>query len=743
MANQVVEHLEIEGSGIYDIHDPSAAGHSDIDFLTTEVTTINNKIGNTDIGVGKTITSAIKELQDNDSSKVTSVDGQTGDVDLSNTYAPTSHTSVKATDATLGHVTLTDTIDNNETASAGKAVTPNAVKSKIDALTTLINQVDGRIPSLVGYVQNVNGQVPDPSAANGRVDIRAQHIPYSNTTSGMAATNVQNAIDELKATSDNFSEIEANAGIVSSELQTLTIDGITYTITGNVTANPTVTASSPDLTSIGIGGTNYIIAGGGGGSSRLSGLVDVSIDGNLSDGQVLIYNATMDMWTNGEVIATVADIGDIGNVSLTSLQNGQILQYDSTNQVWVNVDAPTGGGGDLSDLGDVNLGTLADKQVLQYDAATQKWINATSPAGSSSLSGLTDVNLSSLTNGEVLSYDNDTQKWINKAIPTGAEIDDTATAANKVWSSNKTSTEISNVPNTNTYNTLNTSAKTLIGAINEVAKDKNIANEYDSTTIYAVNDYCIYNGTLYKCIAAVTTAEAFDSTKWSATKVVNELNQGGGGSSTLSGLTDVDLTTPANDEALIYDSTAQKWVNKPIPTSVEIDDTTTSTTKVWSSNKTSTEIGNVPNTNTYQNLNTTSKTLIGAINENANDKNVSDAYNSNATYSAGDYCIYNTTLYKCNTDIDTPEAFDSTHWTATTVAKELGDNKIILTETLEAGETSLTFTDVRIQDNSWLTLAPENAILYPMGMSASAGSVTYTFAAQAEDVVFQLKIFNR
>lgn len=36
---------------------------------------------------------------------------------------------------------------------------------------------------------------------------------------------------------------------------------------------------------------------------------------------------------------------------------------------------------------------------------------------------------------------------------------------------------------------------------------------------------------------------------------------GGGGSSTLAGLTDVDLTNPTDGQTLVYDATAGKWVN--------------------------------------------------------------------------------------------------------------------------------------------------------------------------------------
>lgn len=48
---------------------------------------------------------------------------------------------------------------------------------------------------------------------------------------------------------------------------------------------------------------------------------------------------------------------------------------------------------------------------------------------------------------------------------------------------------------------------------------------YDDTSTYAVGDFCIYENTLYRCITAVTTAEEFDSTKWSATTVGDELDR--------------------------------------------------------------------------------------------------------------------------------------------------------------------------------------------------------------------------
>lgn len=80
-----------------------------------------------------------------------------------------------------------------------------------------------------------------------------------------------------------------------------------------------------------------------------------------------------------------------------------------------------------------------------------------------------------------------------------------------------------------TFSNLQTTDKTLVGAINEVVQggggggssNANIAPDYDATSTYAVGDWCIYNGTLYQCNTAISVAEAFDPTHWTAKKVVD------------------------------------------------------------------------------------------------------------------------------------------------------------------------------------------------------------------------------
>lgn len=51
----------------------------------------------------------------------------------------------------------------------------------------------------------------------------------------------------------------------------------------------------------------------------------------------------------------------------------------------------------------------------------------------------------------------------------------------------------------------------------------NIAAAYDATATYAVGDLCIYNGNLYECSTAISTAEVWDSTHWAQKVVADKL----------------------------------------------------------------------------------------------------------------------------------------------------------------------------------------------------------------------------
>ena len=98
----------------------------------------------------------------------------------------------------------------------------------------------------------------------------AEEVVYDNTTSGLSATDVQSAIDEITAS---------------------------------------------------------------GGASSLSDLNDVSIDAQtLVGGQTLTYDTNTGKWVN-EASSVVADLEDLSDVNISSLVTGQILKYNGSNWV--------------------------------------------------------------------------------------------------------------------------------------------------------------------------------------------------------------------------------------------------------------------------------------------------------------------------------------------------------------------------------------------------------------------------
>lgn len=129
---------------------------------------------------------------------------------------------------------------------------------------------------------------------------------------------------------------------------------------------------------------------------------------------------------------------------------------------------------------------------------------------------------------------------------------------------------------------------------------------------------------------------------------------------------------------------------------------------------------------TFSNLQTTSKNLVGAINElnqgggggGSSNANLAPDYDATSTYAVGDWCIYNGTLYQCNTAIPTAEAFDPTHWTAKKVVDAFDDIENELDDKVDTSD--FLATNLPIESGS----ATNTKDYIDTGLSGKADKVT-------------------
>ncbi len=274
----------------------------------------------------------------------------------------------------------------------------------------------------------------------------ASMVPYDNYDSGLEATNVKDAIDELA---------EGGTGVHTLEgLDDVTISSATngqvlkYNGTDWVNADDSGGVSTLDeLTDVSISsatngqvlkynGSEWINAAeSGGGASVLTDLTDVSI-ASASNGQVLTYN--FGDWVNMDLPSPSISLDNLTNVSIASPSNNQVLKYD--NGTWVNANDSGGttvianpSGSSTADLTKLQVDNViydipsggSNVSVTQIQSTGTKIATITvdsvatdiySPAGGgSSLNDLSNVNITSPSDKQVLAYDDATNKWINSS----------------------------------------------------------------------------------------------------------------------------------------------------------------------------------------------------------------------------------------------------------------------------------------------------------------------------------------
>ena len=193
----------------------------------------------------------------------------------------------------------------------------------------------------------------------------AGDIEYDNTTSGLTADDVQEAIDEVNSKVENLPSPMVYKGQLGTGgvISVLPVDG-----------------------SADVGDTYKVITAGT--------YAGVSADvGDMFTCLTKTSSAnTWDYFPSGDEPDALSALTD---VVITNPSDGQRLVYDETLGKWVN--ASDSGSGNISDLGDVNIGTLNNNDVLAYNSTSQKWENKTGYIAFKDVSGTLAAGSTSIT----------------------------------------------------------------------------------------------------------------------------------------------------------------------------------------------------------------------------------------------------------------------------------------------------------------------------------------------------------
>jgi hypothetical protein len=359
-----------------------------------------------------------------------------------------------------------------------------------------------------------------------------------------------------------------------------------------ITANPTGTFQN-DLITIGIGSDGYNV-----GTSSVSGMSDVALT-TPTNGQVLKFNSTTAKWENANETGGSVSVNDLTDTAIASVTNGQVLTYNSVSNKWVNADAPSGGGGTIYiptnvtyEAGYTGTPTMSGN----YSATLTKYVNSSFDSSvkltfNDFLSNIKTKDLDDVQIG----FDSSSQNTYIKAL------DDAISYNNNYF--NTGDTIISALTESETYNLslveeLTPTEVSWSQVVNTGTKIATITINNTPTDVYAPTSggASALSGLSDVNISSVSDGQflTYDSTssKWNNESVtlgdtvnVSQIQSTGtkiatvtvngtgtdiyaptsGGATSLSGLSDVDLTTPSDGQVLTYDNANSKWINANVP----------------------------------------------------------------------------------------------------------------------------------------------------------------------------------
>lgn len=296
-------------------------------------------------------------------------------------------------------------------------------------------------------------------------------------------------------------------------------------------------------------------------------LINNKIDQGPLDGgtasagdQVLqVRRATTVEWANSTTILAVGEMGYDTTLKEIRVGNGQ--------DTWVNLD-PVGvnkaGSTYIQMLADVDYPNTspANGEVLTFNGSTSTWVNLPIPAVNIGLNDLNNVTLSSPQNTQILQFNG--TEWVNAPAPTSTGGGVTTGLKNQINVVNATN-DWRIVDNTITQDKLNLS---LPVNQNDAATKDYVDQTVGLGITFAVTEQLGQpfgiadldaNAKLSLSDLAQGGATTNQILKWSGTSWIPSTTSGGAVS--FDDLTDVEFTTLAANDILIFDTVASKWKN--------------------------------------------------------------------------------------------------------------------------------------------------------------------------------------
>lgn len=193
---------------------------------------------------------------------------------------------------------------------------------------------------------------------------------------------------------------------------------------------------------------------------------------------------------------------------------------------------------------DLALDTIDDRVVALDSSAV------------SDINDLSDVNISSATNGQVLKYDSQNDEWVN-ANESGSVV--------SVTQKTSTGTNIADITIDGTTTQLfapTSGGSSSLSGLSDVdvssITDDQVLRYNSQTSKWENSDEEVGDTVSWTQVQSTGTKIAEIDINGTSTDVYAPTS---GGASSLSGLSDVTLTTPTNNQVLKYDSTSSKWIN--------------------------------------------------------------------------------------------------------------------------------------------------------------------------------------